>query len=171
MTPEQLLRRVRILVVGFIVGLVLSGLTAFPLEWELNLLAGWLGAAPQSVPQDYSGFLEWIVRVRNALRDTNAQYPFLAYGYDWLAFGHLVIATAFIGLLRDPVRNKWLVDWALIACVAVFPLAFICGPIRGIPLYWQLIDCCFGVVGAVPLLLCQKYIGELEKTDTRFAKG
>lgn len=163
MAPSQLLRRIRILLAGFIVGLALSGITAFPLEWELNLLASWLGAAPYSVPQDYSGLLHWIVKVRNGLRQTNADFPFLAYGTDWLAFGHLVIATAFIGPWRDPVRNKWMIDWGLIACVAIFPLALICGPLRGIPLYWQLIDCSFGVVGAIPLLLCRKYIGELEK--------
>ena len=158
-------RRVRILLVGFIVGLVLSGLTAFPLEWELNLLAHWLGAAPNSMPNEYSGFIHWIVKVRNALRETNAEYPFLAYGYDWLAFAHLVIATAFIGPLRDPVRNKWIIDWALIACAAIIPRAMICGPIRGIPFYWQLIDCSFGVVGAIPLWLCRKYILELEQIE------
>lgn len=159
-------RRVRILLVGFIVGLVLSGLTAFPLEWELNLLAQWLGAAPHSTPAEYSGFVHWIVKVRNALRETNAEYPFLAYGYDWLAFAHLVIATAFIGPLRDPVRNKWVIEWALIACAGIFPLAMICGPIRGIPFYWQLIDCSFGVVGAIPLWLCRKYILQLEAYQT-----
>jgi len=74
----------------------------------------------------------------------------MAYGTDWLAFGHLVIATAFIGPLRDPVRNKWIIDWGLIACVGVLPLALICGPLRGIPFYWRLIDCSFGFVGAIP---------------------
>ena len=33
------------------------------------------------------------------------------------------------------------------ACLAVIPLALICGPIRGIPFYWRLIDCSFGVIG------------------------
>jgi hypothetical protein len=48
-------------------------------------------------PDEYSGLLAWIVRVRNGLLATQAQYPFLAYGTDWLAFAHLVIATAFWG--------------------------------------------------------------------------
>lgn len=162
----NILRRIRILLVAFMIGLALSGITAFPLEWELNLLAHWLGAPPDAVPQDYSGLTHWIVKVRNGLRETNAHFPFIAYGTDWLAFGHLVIATAFIGPLRDPVRNKWVIDWGLIACAAIIPLALICGPLRGIPFYWQLIDCSFGIVGAIPLLLCRKYIRELEQNES-----
>jgi hypothetical protein len=159
----RLLRHIRVLLIGFIIGLILSGLTAFPLEWELSLLAQMLGAAPSSSHWEYSGLLFWVVKVRNGLRQTNAQFPFLAYGTDWLAFAHLVIAVAFIGPLREPVRNKWIIDWGLICCAAIIPLALICGPLRGIPLYWRLIDCSFGVVGAIPLLWCRKLIGELER--------
>ena len=158
--------RVRVLLIGFIIGLVLSGITAFPLEWELNLLARWLGATPNSTPSEYSGLLHWIVKVRNGLRQTNAEFPFIAYGTDWLAFGHLVIATAFIGPLRDPVRNKWILDWGLIACLGIIPLAMICGPLRGIPFYWRLIDCSFGVIGAIPLWICRKYVLELEQNKS-----
>ena len=42
---------------------------------------------------------------------------FLFYGTDWLAFGHFVIALAFVGGLRDTVRNKWLFTWGMLACV------------------------------------------------------
>lgn len=163
---EALLRRrIRILLMGFVVGLVLSGVTAFPLQGELSLLAAWMGAPPDATPEAYGGMLEWIVRVRNALRATNAAYPFLAYGYDWLAFAHLVIAVVFWGPLRDPARNIWIFQFALIACAAILPLAFICGPIRGIPMYWQLIDCSFGVVGSVPLLVCLRAAKELETLE------
>ena len=162
---QQLQRRIRVFLVAFIFGLVFSGVTAFPLEWELTLLARWLGAPHDALPQNYSGLLFWIVTVRNGLRQTNAEFPFMAYGTDWLAFGHLVIATAFIGPLRDPVRNKWIVDWGLIACAGVLPLALICGPLRGIPFYWRMIDCSFGVAGAIPLLLVRKWIVELESLE------
>ena len=158
----RLLRRIRFLLAAFIAGLVLSGLTAFPLEWELNLLAQLLGASPHSSHWEYSGLLFWVVKVRNGLRQTNADFPFLAYGTDWLAFAHLVIAVAFIGPWREPVRNKWIIDWGLICCAAIIPLALICGPLRGIPFYWRVIDCSFGIVGAVPLLWCRKLIGILE---------
>ncbi len=160
---QRILRRLRVVLAAFIIGLVLSGLTAFPLEWELNLLARWLGIAEGSVPGDYSGLRFWIATVRDGLRETYARYPFMAYGTDWLAFAHLVIATAFIGPWRDPVKNVWIFEWAMIACVGILPLALICGPLRDIPFYWRLIDCSFGVVGMVPLWLCRRDALALER--------
>jgi hypothetical protein len=163
-TGEHALRaRIRLLLVAFIVGLVLSGITAFPLETELRWVTGLLGAAPSTRPDKVSGLLRWLVVVRDALVDTNARYPFIAYGTDWLAFAHLVIAVAFIGPLRDPVRNAWVVTFGLIACAAVIPLALIAGAVRGIPLYWRLIDCSFGVLGAALLWPCRRAVLELEQ--------
>jgi hypothetical protein len=159
---EQLERRVRLLLLLFIAGLVVSGLTAFPLVTELRWLTGLLGAGPETRPEEVSGVLRWLVTVREALIETNARYPFLAYGTDWLAFAHLVIAVAFVGPLRDPVRNRWVVTFGLIACAGVIPLALIAGAVREIPLYWRLIDCAFGVGGAALLWPCARAIQELE---------
>ena len=89
--------------------------------------------------------------------------PFLFYGTDWLAFGHFVIAIVFIGALRDPVRNRWLFDFGLTACVLVIPYALVFGGIRGIPFWWRLIDCSFGVFGFIPLWFCRKWTRELER--------
>ena len=139
------MRKIRTVLLLFIIGLVLSGLTAFPLETELKFVAGLLPAP------DQCALSAWIHRVRDALVETNATYPFLAYGTDWLAFAHLVIAVAFIGPLRDPVKNIWVIQFGLIACAMVIPLALIAGPIRGIPFGWRLIDCSFGVFGFIPL--------------------
>jgi hypothetical protein len=166
--PNQakLLRRVRMLLVLFIVGLVLSGLTAFALETELRVLARWLGAEENASADAYTGFTFWIVKVRNGLIDTYAKYPFVAYGTDWLAFAHLILAVLFLGAVRDPIRNSWVITFGLIACVATFPLAFICGGVRGIPLGWQLIDCSFGVVGFVPLWMARGYVRQMERRTT-----
>ncbi|MDO8588309.1 MAG: hypothetical protein Q7T82_14875 [Armatimonadota bacterium] len=157
-----LLGRIRLVLGLFIIGLVVSGLTAFPLEWELNTLARWMGAPDNATVDSTTGLLQWIVRVRNGLTDTYSRYPWLAYGTDWLAFGHLMIAVAFIGALRDPRRNIWVVEFGIIACAMVVPAALICGPIRGIPVYWRLIDCSFGVFGIVPLWLVRRYILQLD---------
>jgi hypothetical protein len=158
---ERLERRVRRLLLLFIAGLVLSGLTAFPLEAELRWLTGALGAGAGTRPQ-VAGVLRWLVTVRDALIATNARYPFLAYGTDWLAFAHLAIAVAFVGPWREPVRNRWVVTFGLIACAGVVPLALVAGAVRGIPLYWRLIDCAFGVAGAALLWPCARAIQELE---------
>ncbi len=151
---KALLFRYRLVLGVFIVGLVLSGVTAFPLLHELELLARLVGLPADASPASLSGLQSWIVTVRDGLRATYASYPWLAYGTDWLAFGHLVIAMFFIGPWLHPVRNAWVLWVGLAACAAVIPLALICGPIRGIPFYWRLIDCSFGVFGAIPLLYC-----------------
>lgn len=163
MNREALTLRIRLLLAAFVIGLLLSGLTAFPLRWEINSLAKIMGASASDTVQTTHGLLQWVVRVREGINDGYGRYPFLAYGTDWLAFGHIVIALAFIGPLRDPVRNVWIIEWAMIACVLVIPLAFICGPIRDIPFFHQLIDCCFGVFGIIPLWICRKWILRLAK--------
>ena len=153
---EILERRIKIWIVIFIVALALSGITAFALETEL----AWLNHLFNG---HENGLSEWINKVYLALQKTNNDYPFLEYGYDWLAFAHLVIAVAFIGPLKDPVRNKWVIQFGMIACGMVLPLAFIAGHVRGIPFYWQLIDCSFGIIGLVPLGICYKKIEILER--------
>jgi hypothetical protein len=147
----------------FIVGLILSGITAFPLQTELRALAKFINADANAAG---SGFAPWIVRVRDGLTDTNAKYPFLAYGTDWLAFAHLVIAVAFIGPLRDPVRNIWVIEFGMIACLMVIPLALIAGPVRDIPLGWRIIDCSFGIFGIIPLAICHCEIKKLQNSAT-----
>jgi len=160
-SQAALLARIRFWLVLFIVGLVLSGITAFPLQRELVLLNHLLGVPPISPASGEPALHTWLRRVLNALTATDRDYPFLAYGTDWLGFGHLVIAVAFLGPLRDPVRNRWVLIFGLIACAGVIPLALIAGQIRGIPLYWRLIDCSFGVFGAIPLLLCLRWVRQL----------
>ena len=150
-------RRIRVLLTGFALGVVLAGVTAFPLPQELTLLVRWTGAQPGT-----AGLSGWIARVRDALVDTDAKYPFLAYGTDWLAFGHLVIAAAFLGPIRDPVRNRFVVRWGMFCCLASIPLALVMGPLRGVPLFWLPIDLAFGLVGIVPLIAVDRAIGELE---------
>ncbi|HEV2329685.1 MAG TPA: hypothetical protein VGY56_12965 [Verrucomicrobiae bacterium] len=76
--------RIRWLTGIFVFGLVLSGLTAIPLQAE----ASWLTQYTNT---------EWLMRVHDALIQTQAHYPFLFYGTDWLAFGHFVIGIAFLG--------------------------------------------------------------------------
>lgn len=153
----QLRSRIRWLTSIFMVGLVASGATAIPVLTEVNWLAQALGGEPDS-----SVLAEWLGRVRTALGQTQTQYPFLYYGTDWLAFGHFMIALVFAGALRDPVRNRWLFDFGLIACASVIPYAFAFGAVRGIPVWWRLVDCSFGVFGALPLWLCRTWVAELE---------
>ena len=161
-TKARITRRVRMLLIIFVIGLVLSGLTAFRLQSELQILCSLLRIDPQAPPGAYVGLKHWVATVAAALQEVYAKYPFMAYGTDWLAFAHLVIAVAFIGPIRDPVRNIWVVTFGLIACICVIPLALVAGMVREIPLYWRLIDCSFGVFGAIPLWLARRNIVQLQ---------
>jgi len=91
-----LVRRIRWLTWLFIIGLVVSGATAIPLVTELGWLAQIFGVSSTAwIPWD-EGFRGWIWQIWMALRENQLQYPFLFYGTDWLAFGHFIIAIAFI---------------------------------------------------------------------------
>lgn len=153
-----LLKRIRQILALFIVALVLSGLTAFPLQWELGLLA----SLCQMLGVEGTSLGRWIFHVKQGLDESYARYPFIAYGTDWLAFAHLIIGVLFWGAIKDPVRNKWVVQFGLIACVGVIPLALICGSIREIPFFWRLIDCSFGIFGFIPLWFARRLIIQLE---------
>jgi hypothetical protein len=146
-----LLFRVRLCIVLFMIGLIISGATAVPLEWELRLLLRGLHAIMGENAAAKSALIAWMQQVYDAIHQINHQYPFIAYGFDWLAFGHFAIAIAFIGPWLDPVRNRWVLRFGMICCLAVVPYAFIFGQFRGIPIYWRLIDCSFGAIG-LPLL-------------------
>src|SRR5262245_3975959 len=169
---RRLERRVRILLGLVVAGLVLSGVTAFPIETELRVATRLLGLGPGTDPAALGPLSAWLVRVRDAVVATNAAYPFLAYGTDWLAFAHLVIAFAFLGAFRDPVRNEWIVTIGLAASAGIFALALIAGPVRGIPWFWTIVDCSFGVGCGIPLLLCRHDIRELSALPSaRSARG
>lgn len=152
---KKLLRSIQNWIVFFITALIISGATAFMLETELAWLA-------EVLSPDNNGLHEWITKVYLALKEINGKYPFLAYGYDWLGFAHIVIAVAFIGPLMDPIKNIWIIQFGMIACIMIIPLAFIAGYIRQIPFYWQLIDCSFGIIGLLPLIICYRKIRKLE---------
>ncbi|MFF3070100.1 hypothetical protein [Kitasatospora sp. NPDC057936] len=158
------LRRVRRWLWLFLVGLVLSGLTAFPLETETRWLADFAAGPAAPVSDHFPAAMAWLERVRDGVAETNDRFPFLAYGTDWLAFAHLVIAAAFWGPLKDPVRNIWVIRWAVLACGAVIPLALICGPLRGIPVAWRFVDMSFGIFGVVPLLIVLRALRPLERS-------
>lgn len=164
------LRMVRWLTAVFMAGLLISGITAIPLTAEVDALVKLTGAEARLGSPDAGNspaWAVWLTRIQASLHATAEQHPALFYGTDWLAFGHLVIALAFVGAWRDPVQNRWLFDFGLIACALVIPWALLFGELRGIPLWWRLIDCSFGVLGALPLLLARKLTHELAHHSSR----
>jgi hypothetical protein len=161
------LRQIRLSILIVIFGLVLSGVTAFPLLHEMNWLSSLIAGGSKD-PAMHVGFVKWILTVREGLEVTYAEFPFIAYGTDWLAFAHLMIALFFILPWRDPVRYKGVLHIGVVMSVLVIPLALICGPIRGIPFWWRMIDCSFGILCLPPLLFALWKIRLLENENSQF---
>lgn len=155
---EKFTRRIKLCIWVIITGLFLSGATAFPIETELNWLVNHSDALPAYAQA-------WLATVYHAVKASNQAYPFLSYGTDWLAFAHIMLAILFVGPLRDPVRNVWVIQFGMIACVLILPLTFIMGPIRGIPFFWNLVDSSFGLIGVVPLYIAYRDTKKLEDVN------
>ena len=165
MDVKRELLAVRFIFAAFATALIFSGATAiFPLE-GLRFLAP-LYSPGSLVHQVWPDMADWLSLVRTALEQTYATYPFLAYGYDWLAFGHFIIAIPFILAIRDPMRNTWVVPFGLAACLLVLPHALLFRAIRGIPLFWRLVDTLFGVGGLLLLLLIRGRMLRLQALAT-----
>jgi hypothetical protein len=153
---DQSTRQIRRLIFFFILALFLSGVTAIPIETQLGFAMRLL-----AVLELDNGLSGWLTQVHRGVLETNQKYGFIAYGTDWLAFAHFVIAMAFIGPLRDPEKNIWVIEFGLLACAAIIPFALIAGYYRGIPSFWQVIDCSFGIIGGFVLLIIHRKITAL----------
>jgi len=152
---EENKKSIRRWLVFFMIMLVASGLTAMPAEWELSTAARFFS--------QQSAVGSWVYEVYVGIKNTNKNYPYLFYGYDWLAFAHIILAILFIGPYKEPEKNKWVIEFGAIACLLIIPFSFFAGSIRGIPFWWRLVDCSFGILGIVPLAICYNKISENEK--------
>lgn len=155
---DKLKTQLRKWIALFVILLILSGITAFPLVTEINFVMDNIFLFPSFTH-------EWIKKVHMGITETDRNFPFLNYGTDWLAFAHIAIGVAFIGPYINPVKNIWIIEWAMICCLLVFPLALIAGHVRHIPFFHQLIDCSFGIFGLIPLYIVWKKIKQLEKLN------
>lgn len=152
----RLRRKIKTAVIFIIIGLLLNGISSIPLQAELKILLSNPGALPQP-PRD------WWIYVNHGLTETNTNYPFMRYGFDWLAFAHVMIAIAFIGPFKDPIKNEWIIQWGIITSALSIVMA-LCGErLRDIPLWWSFIDAFIAVVALIILLLCNGWIKQLKK--------
>jgi hypothetical protein len=135
-------------------GLFVSGVTVWPAVWELKTAVHWLWGDAEPTGTLHT----FVVRAVAGLEATDANYPFMLYAHDWLAFAHLMLALLFAGAMRDPRRNIWIVQCGLIMCALVPVLAGICVPLRGLPRYWFWIDFAFAPGAALPLWIALRDI-------------
>ncbi len=153
---EVLERKINISIWITIVGLVLNGASAFALHTELNIILHFDNMLPQSV-------YDWLFTVREAISDAELRNPFMLYGYDWLGFAHLFIAIAFLGPLKDPVKNEWVVKFGMIVSALTVFISLFYEQVREIPFFWSLIDAAIGLAAFIILFFCNRWIKELKK--------
>lgn len=146
------MKTIRIHLTLFMLILMLSGITAFPVQTEIDFMYAHLNDFPIE-------FHDWINRLYYNIHSTP---DVIFYGTDWLAFAHIIIALFFVPVLLDPKKYKANLYVGMAACLLVFPLAFICGPIRQIPFFHQLIDCSFGAIGITYLYFILQKVNKLE---------
>ena len=159
---KQLRRQIKMVIILTIIGLLLNGASAVPLRTEMNLLLSNSDSFPQFLR-------DWWVYVNQGVLETSDKYDFMRYGFDWLGFAHLLIAIAFIGPLRDPVKNQWVVQWGMIAAALSIAVAFGWERVRNIPVWWSFIDAGISYVAFVLLWICNRWIGQLKMLSAKEA--
>lgn len=147
-------------------GLLVSGVTVWPVEMELREMVAffWGDVEPTN------GLHQFLAQVIEGVSAMKEQYPFLLYGYDWLAYAHVMLAILFAGAIRNPVRNVWILECGLIMCIGVPVLAFICVPLRGLPSYWFWIDSAFAPAAGIPLWIALRDVKRAERSRYTFSK-
>ena len=139
-------------------GLLVSAVTIWPAILELKMVVSiaWGDTEPAGVLHRF------VLQAINGLEVMEADYPFMLYAHDWLAFAHIVLAILFAGAIRDPIRNIWIVQCGLMICALIPVLAGICIPIRGIPWIWFWIGFAFAPGAALPLWIALRDIRRAE---------
>lgn len=152
---KHLRSRIKAAIIITIIGLLLNGLSSIPLRTELNILLSNSDSLPQFLR-------DWWTYVNQGVLETSSKYNFMRYGFDWLGFAHLIIAIAFIGPLRDPVKNQWVVQWGMIASGLGILMAFGWERLRDIPIWWSFVDAGISYLAFVILWLCNRWITKLK---------
>ncbi len=170
MNNQRALTLTRFWLVLFSTALIASGVTAIFARQGLQLLSPLFtrGSVLQTI---WPSMADWLSLVHQAVEEAFDRYPFLAYGYDWLAFGHFIISIPFIMAVRDPLRHSWVITYGIAACVAVLPFAILFGAIRGIPLFWRGVDTLFGIGGLLVLLVLRRQLHSIQQAESPAPQG
>ena len=102
------MKRIRRLTILLQLGLLIAGLTAFWIPEGVNFLVNGTRLG-EFIQQE-----QWLQHVNRGIQEVNNTYPFIWYGTDWMVFAHILFAILFYGLYKNPVRNKWLVQFGFL---------------------------------------------------------
>ena len=141
-------------------GLFVSGVTIWPWDIELSAAISTLQAMKGPEP-----LIQLLQEIQHDMRMLDENNSFVLYIADWLAFAHLVLAALFLMALKDPIRNVLVIRFGILCSLSVPILAITCIPMRGIPLFWILIDSSFALC-AIPLWIALRDIKRLEQVKS-----
>lgn len=163
---ERELKIIRLMLGMVVAGLLLSGLTTFWLPQEIKWLIETVWSnSPDTFPF-FSGEYELLVKVGRGLEIIDRDYPQILLGTDWLGFAHIILAILFLGALKDPARNIWVIQFGMISAVLVVPAAFLFGYVRELPSIHYFVDAAFGVTAFVPLYIAYSMAGKISRAET-----
>ncbi len=158
---KKTLACIRVCLGLFFVGILFGLHTVVFVRAETTWMADLLGRGT-FVDERWPAVAAWFEHLHIAFATTYTTYPVIAYCMDWLGYACVVLAVLMIGAIKDPVRNLWIVQAFMIGCAIAFLMPLVMGPLRGIPLFWRLIDSSFGLVGFVLSGLAYRLIRRLE---------
>jgi len=84
-------------------------------------------------------------------------------GTDYLGFAHVILGILFLGAMKGPGRNLWVIEFGVLCCILVIPAAFIFCYIRGAPLLHYFVDSSFGVVALMVMVPVWKSARRLDE--------
>ena len=160
-------KRAKYMLISVSIGLFISGVTIWPAITELKLGLSILNTLGLGETQ----LFEFTTQIRESLIVIKKDHPQIMYGYDWLAFAHIVLAILFYGAAKDPVRNRWVIKCGLIMCALIPVLAAIAIPFRSIPYFWFFIDFAFTPAAAIPLFIAFKDVSKIESASKNIKSG
>ena len=162
---KKTLKKIRIYLVIFFLGILFSLHTVLFVEVETAFFVKHLGPGT-AMEQKLPIVSEWIENLYISVKETYTNYPAIAYCMDWLSYACVVFAIFMIGAIKDPVKNIWIIQAYMLACLLAAALPFIAGPFREIPIFWRFLDGSLGVIGFFVLLMPYKLTKSLASSQT-----
>jgi len=164
-SDKKTLRKIRIYLVIFFLGILFGMHTVVFVQPETAFFVKHFG--PGTFVDEKIPFVAaWIENLYISIHETSANYPAIAYCMDWLSYACIVFAIFMIGAIKDPVKNIWIIQTYMLACLMAAALPFIAGPFREIPIFWRFLDGSFGVIGFLVLLPPYKLTKSLAASQT-----
>jgi hypothetical protein len=121
--------------------MILSGLMAIPIDQQAALFIQHYGHS-----SSVAGVICHLLDVYSTVKVRHTDLSF-GYGYDWLAVSHVFLGLLFMGIDMRFVRHMKIFEVGFFAYMVIIVVAIIQGIIKGMPVWWQVVNYAFGLAG------------------------